>query len=191
MARWKTLEIQLTQAEGNRAIVKTMGLLLEEALRLGDEEKLQRLRFWFLHESPVFARVEQDRVWFSEKSLETLDEPFRVLNRQWNQPITAKRCAQALIWHDVWRHSPVEWIARGSPGEASSWFYAQVGGYLSSRSADKKPVKLNCWQIGVSQVLRIPCQMVFPLRAIYEELAADMMMRPWSYTSENVLPECC
>lgn len=174
MVRWETLEIELAQAEGNRAIVKIMGLLLEEALRLGDEEKKQRLRFWFLYENPAFVRVEQDRVWFSEKSLETLDEPFWVLNRQWNQPITAKRCAQALIWHDVWRHFPVEWIARSSPGAANPWFYAQVGGYLSGRSAGVKPIKLNCWQIGVSQVLRVPCQIVFNLRTLYQELATDM-----------------
>lgn len=176
----KQLEVQIAVASTNWEVAHVCADLATMAWREGDEDTLQRLMFWF-HSAPFIDVIKKDqasqRITLHSLTPERLEDTRWRLNRNWDQPITPRRCAKALIYTEVVRGDTVEWIMRGSQGALNHWYDAQVGGYYfpDDEIEKEKPKSINLgpWRMGVSKVLDQPCKAIFDLREIYDEIRRE------------------
>lgn len=174
------LDAQLTDASTNREIAEAIAKLATNAWRTGDEEALRRLEFWFIAYGISSKKDEvSQQISLHPSAVTMLEQASWHLDRGWNQPITARRCAKALIHNETIRGDPVEDISRGGQGCACQWFDAHVGGYFYAgdnwKKPHVKPIHLGPWRIGVSWVMGVPSKDIFDLRGLYDEIRREAL----------------
>ncbi len=148
------------------------------AWRTGDKEALRRLEFWFLyHRIAVKADLQSRQFLLSPGEFARLEQIPWHLGTFWDQPVTARHCAKALIYTEVVRGDPVDLLARCGQGSSNVLFDAQIGGYLYARdeweNPDAQPIDLGPWRIGVGHVLGVSCKKVFSLQDLYTEIQRE------------------
>ena len=173
----KELEERLDAAQTVREIAEAIAALATYALQEGYEEAYQRLMFW-LHEHDISSHEDKvhKQIILTARMLDELNKVSWFASHAWDQDITARRCAKAFLHGEVVRGDPLEWIVRGGGGSVNHWYWVQLGGYMyRGGNTEEKPVKLDCREVGVSEVLSQPCQVVFKLQELYNEIRDEAM----------------
>lgn len=84
---------------------------------------------------------------------------------------TPRELARALLYPYVERGDTVVWLAHGGLAAGSLAYSVAIGAWMGNRD---HPRKLTCWRIGVSRFASQPCDAVFSLQEIYDEIAAEI-----------------